>query len=160
MLSQLCRLPCLSWLSQLHVPALRAVPVVPAAPAVLVVLAVPDVLARLDNDHDWISGSPGLSGHPKSSKSPGFMISHIYPNSSHYWKFCCPNDRFVKTNRRFCFGNLDRTKTCGVSSEEVWRGLERCAPLWTAWIGLEWLGPARSCPGADNSCWGVTTRRA
>ena len=47
----------------LHVPALRAVPVVLAAPSVLVVLAVPDVLARLDNDHDWISGSPGLSGY-------------------------------------------------------------------------------------------------
>ena len=77
MLSQLRRLPCLSWLSQLpqlHVLAFRAVQVVPAAPAVLVALAV---LARLDNDHDWISGSPGFSGHAKPSRSwfqHGFKI--------------------------------------------------------------------------------------
>jgi len=136
----------LSQLSQLHVPALRAVPVVPAAPAVLVVLAVPDVLARLDNDHDWISGSPGLSAHPISSKSPGFMISQINRISFHYWQFCCPNDRFVKTNRRFSFGNLGRKKLAASPVKRfgaVWNGVRRFERLGSVWNGLELPGAAQ-----------------
>ena len=112
----------------------------------MVVLAVPDVLARLDNDHDWISGSPGLSGHPKSSKSPRFMISKIYQISYYYFQFCCPNDRFVKTNRRFSFGNLGGKKLVASSVKRlgaVWNGVRRFERLGSVWNGLELPGAAQ-----------------
>ena len=93
----------------------------------------------------WL-GSPGLSGHPKSSKSPGFMISQIYQISLHYWQFCCPNDRFVKTNRRISFGNLGRKKLAASPVKRfgaVWNGVRRFERLASVWNGLELPGAAQ-----------------
>ena len=94
----------------------------------------------------WL-GSPGLSGHPKSSKSPGFMISQIYRFPFIIGSFVVPTIVLSRQTDDFPLGiwaeqNLRRLQ---------WRGWARSGTVCAALNGLDRFGMAWSCQELPRS---------